>query len=263
VRIVRYLGGVIATVLALSPVSASAAELRITLPELANALQSVMGDAKLHLNNTPGGFLSGNSGSTWTIAGKTTAIPLPPKSFQLLGSTYAYHVKDLNSKSIAVSAAPPALRLTLTFEDKAAELKGSCVAGDCGLVSALPKIIWKNGTVTIDVAPVRLGASLALEVKSVSIGGLLSARCDPAGLFSQSACALALTWAKRTIANLKPDIAAKLKAKVNDPATQAAVAEGLKPYLAVGPAGAIAITDVRNDAKSVIVVFQFAGAAGG
>ena len=44
----RYLGGVIATVLALSPVSASAAELRITLPELANALQSVMGDAKLH-----------------------------------------------------------------------------------------------------------------------------------------------------------------------------------------------------------------------
>ena len=72
-----------------------------------------------------------------------------------------------------------------------------------------------------------------------------------------------MTWAKRTIANLKPDIAAKLKAKVNDPATQAAVAEGLKPYLAVGPAGAIAITDVRNDAKSVIVVFQFAGAAGG
>ena len=262
-RIVRYLSVIIAWAMALPVTAVSAAKLRITLPELATVVQAVMGDAKLHLNNKPGGFLSPASGSSWTIAGKQTAIPLPPKSFKLLGSTYAYHVEDLNSKSIAVSAAPSALRLMLTFEDKAAELKGSCVSGDCGLANALPKIIWKNGTVTIDVAPVRYGTSLTLQVISVSIGGLLSARCDPTGVFSQSACSLALTWAKRTIANLKPEIAAQLKAKVNDPETQAAVAHGLKPYLAVGPAGAIAITDVRNDSKSVTVVFQLAGAAGG
>ena len=247
----------------MAAVPASAAELRISLTELAGVVQTVMGTSKLHLNNKPGGFLSGTSASSWTIAGKETAIPLPPKSFALLGSTYAYYVEDLNSKSISVTAAPSAVRLTLTFEDKAAELKGGCVSGECGLATALPKIVWKNGTVTIDVVPVRLGSSITLQVKSVAIGGLMSAKCGGAGIFADGACSVALTFAKRTIANLKPEMAAALKAKVNDTATQDAVANGLKKYLAVGPAGEIAITDVTSDAKTVRISFQLPGDAGG
>ena len=134
--VVRFLRSVFfactCAALTAAPLPTSAAELRITLTELANVVQAVMGDAKLHLDNAPGGVFSGASGSTWTIAGKETAIPLAPKSFALLGSTYAYYVDDLNSKSIAVTAAPSAVRLTLIFEDKAAELTGGCVAGDCG-----------------------------------------------------------------------------------------------------------------------------------
>jgi hypothetical protein len=173
VRIVRFICCFLAMALNCWPMvePASAAELRITLTELANVVQAVIGPSKLHLNNKPGGFLSGTAGSSWTIAGKETAIPLPPKSFNLLGSTYAYYVEDLNSKSIAVTAVASAVRLTLAFDDKAAGLSGACVSGDCGLVTALPKILWKNGTVTIDVVPVRHGRSITLQVKNVAIGG--------------------------------------------------------------------------------------------
>jgi hypothetical protein len=242
---------------------ATAAELRITLAELAGVVQTVMGSSKLHLNTKPAGFFSPSSGSSWTIAGKETQIPLAPKSFPLLGSTYAYYVEDLNSKSIAVSAVPSAVRLALVFDDKAAELKGGCVTGECGFANALPKIVWKNGTVTIDVIPIRLGSSITLQVKDVTIGGVLTAKCGGAGIFNDGACSVALTFARKTIANLKGDMAAMLKAKVNDAATQKAVAEGLKKYLAVGPAGEIAITDVTSDAKSVRIAFQLPGDAGG
>ena len=243
--------------------AASAAELRVSLTELAGVVQTVMGDAKLHLNNKPGSFLTVASGSYIAIAGTETAIPLPAKSFDLLGSTYAYYVEDLNSQSIRVSAAPAAIRLVLTFDTKAAELTGGCISGDCGLTSALPKIAWKNVTVTIDVVPIRSGSSITLQAKSVSIGGVLTAQCASAGIFSSGACKLALPWANRTITKLKPDMAAKLKEKVNASETQDAVAIGLKKYLAVGPAGEIEITGVTTDQKSVTVSFRLAGDAGG
>ncbi|MEQ1670392.1 MAG: hypothetical protein ABL893_06005 [Hyphomicrobium sp.] len=264
-RTVRHLFLTFAAALGclLAPQQAAAAELRITLNELAGVVQAVLGPSKLHLDNKPGGLFSGGTGSSWTIAGKETAIPLPAKSFRLMGSTYAYYVEDLNSKSISVTAAPAAVRLMLAFEDKAADLKGACVSGDCGLAAALPKIIWKSGTVTIDVVPVRLGSSITLQVKNVAIGGLMSAKCGGAGIIADGACSVALTFAKRTIANLKPEIAATLKAKVNDSATQEAVANGLKTYLAVGPAGEIAITGVTSDAKSVRITFALPGDAGG
>jgi hypothetical protein len=241
----------------------SAAELRVTLTELAGVVQTVMGDAKLHLDNAPGGLFSGSGGSYLAVAGKQTAFPLPSKSFDVLGSTYTYYVEDLNSQSIRVSATPTALRLLLTFDTKAAELTGGCISGDCGLTTALPKIAWKNGTVTIDVVPVRAGSSIALQAKSVTIGGVLTAQCASGGLFSSGTCKLALPWANRTIAKLKPDIAAKLKDKVNDPASQDAVAEGLKQYIAVGSAGKIAVTGITTDQKAVTISFHLAGDAGG
>lgn len=259
-----YRAAFLAAVLAACvPSVARAAELRISLAELAGVVHRVLGDSKLHLHNKPGGFLSATAGSTWTIAGTALPVPLPPKSFPLLGSTYAYYVDDLNSTAITVSAAPSAVRLTLAFEDKAAALSGGCISGACGLVNALPKIVWKNGTVTLDVVPVRHDTSVALQVKSVAIGGSMSATCGGAGVFADSGCSLALAFAKKTIANLKPQMAAAMKTKVNEPATQDAIATGLKTYLAIGPAGEITITDVISDAKTVRIVFQLPGAAGG
>jgi hypothetical protein len=242
---------------------ASAAELRIPLTELAGVIQAVIGDAKLHLHNKPASLLNMTSASHLTIAGKEVAIPLAPKSFAVLGSTYAYYVDDLNSDSIRVSAAPSAVRLTLSFETKAANIAGGCVTGDCGLTEALPKILWKNGTVSIDVVPIHFGSSITLQVKNVAIGGLISARCAPTGnFFTDSACKIGLGSANRTIAKLKPDIAAKIKDQVNGQETQSKVADGLKKYLAIGPAGELAITNVTTTEKSVSIAFQLANTVG-
>ena len=156
---------------------ASAAELRITFAELAGLVQAVMVGATIHLDNKPAALLSLASGSYLQIAGKQVVIPLPLKSFQLFGSTYAYYVDNLNSEAIRVSAIPSGIRLTLHFPSNEVSIAGTCVAGGCGVLNSLPKIVWKGGTVAIDVAPVRLGSSLSLQVRSVTIGGVLSARC--------------------------------------------------------------------------------------
>ena len=252
----------LACVLGANP--ASSAELRITLTELAGLVQAVMGSAKLHLNTKPGGFLSGSSGSTLQIAGKETAIPLTPKSFNVLGSTYAYYVDNLNSESIKVSSVASAVRVTLTFPAKETVLSGACVSGDCGLTQALPKIVWKNAAVSIDAVPVRLGSSITMHVKSMNIGGVLSARCTPTGnIFTDGACKAGLSWANKTIAKLKPDVAEKVKEKVNDPKTQTDLANGLKKYLTIGQTGEIAITDVTSDAKAVTISFQLSENVGG
>lgn len=243
---------------------ASAAELRIPYAELAGIVQAVLGDAKLHLHNKPGGLLSMASGSFFQIADKEFPVPLQAKSFNVLGSSYAYYADDINSQSITVSAVEHAVRLTLNFESKASALVAGCVSNDCALTAAMPQIGWRDGAVMIDVTPVQSGTSLTLQVKRVSIGGPLTPRClGSNNVIATSACRLALSWANKTIAKLKPEIAAKMTEKVNDPETQAKVADGLKKYLTIGTAGELAITSVRSDSTSVTIAFQLAQSAGG
>ncbi len=241
-----------------------AAELRIPYSELAGIVQAVLGDAKLHLNNKPGGLLTLSSGSYFDLAGKQFPVPLQAKSFNVLGSSYAYYVDDLNSQSITVAAIEHAVRLTLNFESKATAMTAGCVSGDCALTDAMPQIGWRDGAVMIDVTPVQFGTSLTLQVKRVSIGGPLTPRClGSNNVIATSACRLALSWANKTIAKLKPEIAAKMTEKVNDPETQAKVADGLKKYLTIGSAGELAVTSVRSDSTSVTIAFQLAQSAGG
>ena len=178
----RVLGAVVAAVgFAGTVESASAAELRISFAELAGVVQAVIGDAKVHLNNKPGGLLNFSSGSYAQVAGQQIDVPLAPKSFEVLGSTYAYYVNDLNSNSVKVAAVPSAVRVTLGFESTGSELVAGCIKGSCSLADALPVIDWNNGTVSIDVVPVRYGTSMALQVKSVSIGGTMQANCGSSG----------------------------------------------------------------------------------
>lgn len=257
----RFLTGLIVGIGLAAP--ASAAELRIPYSELAGIVQAVLGDAKLHLNNKPGGLLSLNSGSYFELAGKQFPVPLQNKSFNVLGSSYTYYVDDLDSQSITVGAVEHAVRLTLNFETKSSALVAGCVSGDCSLTSAMPQIGWRDGAVMIDVTPVQLGTSLTLQVKRVSIGGALTPRCLGASGFATSACRLALGWANKTIAKLKPEITATMTAKVNAPETQAKIADGLKKYLSIGPASELAVTNVRSDSGSVTIAFQLAHHAGG
>ena len=257
----RVLAGLLLTLNIAAP--ASAAELRIPYSELAGIVQAVLGDAKLHLDNKPGGMLQLTSGSYFEIAGKQFPVPLQTKSFNVLGSSYAYYVDDLDSQSISVAAIEHAVRLTLNFESKASALVSGCVSGDCSLTSAMPQIGWRDGSVMIDVTPVQSGSSLTLQVKRVQIGGPLTPRCLGASSIATSACRLALGWANKTIAKLKPEITATMTAKINAPDTQAKIADGLRKYLAIGPSNELAVTSVRSDNASVTIAFQLARHAGG
>lgn len=249
----------------LAPVTtASAAELRIPYSELAGIVQAVLGDAKLHLNNKPGGMLSLSSGSYFEIAGKQFAVPLQAKSFNVFGSSYAYYVDNLDSQSITVAAIEHAVRLTLKFQSKASALVADCVSGDCGLTDAMPRVGWRDGSVMIDVTPVQSGSSLTLQVKRVQIGGPLTPRCvGSSNIIATSACSLGLSWANKTITKLRPEIATQMTAKINAPETQAKIADGLKKYLTIGPNNELAVTSVRSDSGSVTIAFQLAQHAGG
>ena len=197
----RVLVGVIATLWACG--SASAAELKVSFAELAAVVQAVIGDVKLHLHNAPGGFFNVTPTSFYAIAGKQTAIDLPVKSFELVGSTYGYYVNDLNATSVRVSAVPSAVRLTLTFESQGVDLVAGCIAGECLLANALPTIGWSNGSISIDVVPVRSGTSLALQARSVTVGGTISASCsNVTGFFSLGACDIALPWANQRLSSV-------------------------------------------------------------
>jgi hypothetical protein len=163
-----------------------------------------------------------------------------------------------------VTAAGSAVRLTLNFESKGADLVGGCIAGDCPLLNAFPIIEWQNGTVAIDVVPVRSGSSMALLVKNVGIGGLMTARCASSGdFFSEGACELTLPWANRTITRHKPDVIAMVKNSVNDPQTQAEIAMSLKKYLVLNSIGEIAITDVTSDSGTVSIKFRIVNLVSG
>ena len=251
--------GLLASLALAAPLSApaSAAELKISHAELAAIVQAVIGDAKLHLHNVPGGLFSLTAQSYLSIAGQQTAIPLPAKSFVLLGSTYAYYVNNLDSSSITATGVPSAVRLTVTFKSSGADLTGGCVEGECLLATALPNIAWSAGTVAIDLVPVKAGAGVALQAKAVTIGGNLRARCDnKSGFFSVGACDIALPFANRTITRMKPEIAATLKDTINSAETQAELSKRLKTYLTLGPAGEIAVDSVTSDAKGVSVKFR-------
>lgn len=254
--------GLSATAALLAAGQAGAAELRVSYAELAGLVQKAIGDAKIHLHNKPTSFTSLLTATSYvSIGGQQIAIPIAPKSFDVLGSTYAYYVDDVNSSAIRVTPVSGALRLTLQFESKGAELSGGCVKGSCGLTDALPVIDWQDGSVSVDLAPVKISNSLALQAKTVTIGGAFKPSCTGAGgLFSDLSCDAALPFANRAIAKLKPELAGMLKDKVNDPAVQAAVAGELQQRLTIGGLGEIVITDVTSDTKGIAIVFKVVSA---
>ena len=77
-------------------VPASAAELKISLNELARILTATLGDPKLRLHNVPAGTFDLTPGSSLKIGSTTVPIPIPARTFVVGGTTYAYYVNELN-----------------------------------------------------------------------------------------------------------------------------------------------------------------------
>lgn len=235
---------------------AAAADLKVSYAELASVVQTVIGGAKIHLDNKPGGILSFGASSYVSIGSQQVAIPIPVKSFQVLGSTYAYYVSDINSQSIRASAVSGAVRLTVSFEADGPEMMSGCIQGSCAFEEALPNIEWLQPSLAIDVVPVAFNGSVALKVTSVEFGGTLKAVCqDSADFFLAGACEAGLSWANRSIAKLKPELAAQLKDKMNAPELQQAIADGLKKYLTLGTVGSVSVSKVTAGDSSVTVSF--------
>jgi len=256
--LVRLFAFVVAWTLGLA--TAQAAELRLSFVELATVAQKVIGDAKIYLNNKPGGFLGLGPQSSVTLAGQQMPLPLPASDFPILDSRYAYYVVDIKSTAVRVSGETGALRILVEFEADGAEMVGACVSGPCRLADAMPQVEWEKPSLAVEFVPVLAAAGLSLQVKSARIGGTLTPVCrNESGGISSSLCNLSLPWARSTIQKLRQQVDALIREKINDPSMQATIAAGFKPHLAVGGLGTIEIQKVTTDARGVIVTFRLAG----
>lgn len=242
-----------------------AADLRISFAELTRLLQVIAGGAKIYLNNVPGGLFASQSYVQITPT-QSYPVDVPVKSFDILGSKYAYFIADISSTSVKVAPVPGALRLTVSFEGDGPEAIAQCLSGSCTFANVLPDIQWEGALINIDFVPIRFNGSISLEVKTVTIGGKVTAVCKQSAEFiARQACALGRPFATRTINNLRADLPNTIKAAANKQAIQQQLAEGLKRYLSLGQAGEVSISDISIDPKTMNVNFKFnqAGAAGG
>ncbi|MFM1816122.1 MAG: hypothetical protein RLZ98_2817 [Pseudomonadota bacterium] len=242
-----------------------AADLRITYGELTELVRTIAGDAKIYLNNVPPGPLMGlfSTGSSVTVSGATYPIPIPVKTFGIFNSTYAYYINDVTSTSLRIVPGNAGLQLIMEFEDQGAELVARCVTGACSLSEALPNIEWPGAGARIDLEPIQFNGSVSLRIKRVRLMGSPRAVCQSeAGFISSSACSIGRPWANRTIAQVRPEIERSIRDAVNQPELQQQLADGLKKFLTLGPAGVIKIDNLALDPKSMTVKFNFAASGG-
>ncbi len=264
-RVLRSIcAGVVAGLsLALSPVAVSAAELKISLVELARILNITLAGTKLRAHNVPGGFLTLAAGSSVTLPNGSFPFDIPGKEFTKAGTTIAYYVNELNSKSFKVSAVPSALRVTIDFEDTGPEIVGRCISGLCPGDSALPEIQWVKPVLSIDLTPVWINGNLSLDAKRVDISGNFVPDCDVAtGFLSGPFCRFVLPQARSAAANLKTEVAKTLRDTINSTANQDKLASGLRGFLKFGPVGEARFSKVAVDSDTVTLTFCLACQAG-
>lgn len=250
----------------LQSASSQAAELRITFDELTKLVQSIADTTKIYLNSVPSGFLTNGalfaSGSYIEIGSQRYELPRLEKQFDKAGSKYGYYVKDMSSTSIRVSAVDRALRLTVAFESDGPEAVPACISGECPLLNFLPEIEWTRPSVNLDFVPVQFNGSVSLKVTNVSIGGTPQPVCRPSSDFwARAACNIGLAFANQSISKLRTELPKTLKEAINQADIQQRLSEGLKGYLVVGQAGAVAINAISIAPSSMTVNFKFNTAA--
>ncbi len=238
---------------------ASAAELKISLAELARILNVTLAGTKVRAHNVPGGLINLTPGSSVTLPSGSFNFDIPGKTFTASGTTIAYYVNDLNSKSFKVTAVPSALRFTLEFDDLGPELVGRCISGLCPSDSALPEIQWNKPVLSIDLTPVWISGNLSLDIKRVDFGGSFTPDCDVAtGFLSGPFCRFVLPQARTAAGKLKTELSAVLKDKFNAPDMQEKLATGLRSFLKFGPVGEARFSKVAVDADNVTLTFCLA-----
>lgn len=241
---------------------AEAADLKISFAELTRLLQSIASSTRIYLNNTTGSLFANQS---FIQVGTTQQypVPIPAKSFDVLGSRYVYYVSDVSSTTVKLTPINGALRITVNFESDGPEATAMCIAGGCGLANVLPDIQWDNAFANIDFVPIRLNGSISFEVKAVAVGGTPRAVCKASAEFlARQACSVGLPFANRSINHLKTELPGQLRNAANQPGIQQQLADAFKRYLTLGPAGEVAINNIAIDPNTLTVSFKFNTAAG-
>jgi len=234
-----------------------AADLKISFAELTRLLQSIASNTRFYLNNVPGNLFA-NQSFVQVSSTQQYPVPIPAKTFNILGSTYGYFVSDVASSSVRLIPVNGALRLEVSFEADGPEAIAICVSGSCPLADILPDIQWDKAIANIDFVPIRLNGSVSMEVKTVTIGGVPRAVCKgTADFLERQACSLGLPFANRAINQLKAELPKILRTAANQPGIQQQLAEGLKRYLTLGPAGEVAINNISIDPNTLTVQFRF------
>jgi hypothetical protein len=233
---------------------------------LTKLVQSIADTTKIYLNSVPSGLFTNAglfaSGSYIEIGSQRYELPKLEKQFDKAGSKYGYYVKDMNSTSVRVSAVDRALRLTVAFESDGPEAVPACITGECALLNFLPDIEWTRPSVNLDFVPVQFNGSVSLKVTNVSIGGTPQPVCRPSSDFwARAACNIGRAFANQSISKLKSELPKTLKEAINQTDIQQRLSEGLKGYLVVGQAGAVAINAISIAPSSMTVIFKFNTAA--
>jgi hypothetical protein len=233
-----------------------AADLKITFAELTRLLQGIASGTRIYLNNVPGGLFA-NQSFVQVSNTQQYPVPIPARTFNILGSSYGYYVSDVASSSVRLTPINGALRLVINFESEGPEALAMCVSGGCALADILPDVQWDNAVANIDFVPIRFNGSIAFEVKSVTVGGTARAVCKgTADFLERQACSLGLPYANRTINQLKAELPRLLRDAVNQPGIQQQLADGLKKFLVLGPGGEIAINNISVEPNSMTVSFR-------
>jgi hypothetical protein len=240
--------------------SACAADLRVDHAELARLVNTFASQAKITLNNVPGGFFGiGATTSSISVAGTTVPVPIPVRSLDVAGARLVYYVNDINSARITATARPGAVRLSVAFEEAGPELVGDCISAYCPLDAVLPNIEWAGAVVHVDLVPARANGSVSLAAKSVQIAGRLEPVCQSnAGLISGFICRATLAKARAAIAKVRGDLEVGLRDQLNGEQMQKGIGASLKKYLSIGAAGEVEISSIAVDTKGVLVSFRFA-----
>ena len=258
----RVLGVSSFAVLAIgAPLRSEAAELRVDFSELASLASSFLAQAHVRLHNAQSGVLDFSAGSSITIAGAERPIPLPVRSFDALGSKFAYLINDLNSTSIKVEAVKGAVRLSIAFESDGPELVARCLSGLCPSDAALPDIEWQKAAVTIDLVPVKGPSGLSLKAERAEISGDVTPRCrTSAGFLTRSICEAALPKVRQTILRYRKDLSAGLVQQLASSPVQDSIATALQSHLKFGSAGEVRVSRVavESGGKAVVVSFCLA-----
>jgi hypothetical protein len=233
----------VCTILSPRPASAQLFTTNVPGQLIASALQTALTGANVHLHNLgplkDGSYVAANAASIkWPISagpGLRTYFNIPEASHTLLGRRYSYFVDHVRSDGVFVTSGQDSFTLTITLKSVGPSLIGKCVrvrapVRDCLALGAedMPAINWTDARVDIEMVPIRVGSSLAFEVRNVVIGG---------GFDLGPACAIALVGprlcAKVNTATdkLRLQVGAQVKTSLNTAKIRKSIADAVREQL--------------------------------